>query len=132
MPKPSPRADRMRERMRSTWRSHPAITISGLVGVVGFMVSVWPAISWLSNHFETAEDARVMELRIRRDSAWTRVELMRQQTFVMRNRVNDCRGNPAKTKFEQQVCDTYEDDYKAAIKRFEEAQATALQITKEK
>lgn len=75
-----------------------------------------------------------MEARIFRTAAWDRVQMLRQETIVSRNRVNDCdvkRDNrdPMST-LERAACSQYADEFRAATRRHEDALRYAQSLSR--
>ena len=118
--------EKIHESFSTAWESHPIAAISGIVALIGALVSIWPAITWISGHFQTAEDARQMELRLHRETAALRVDAARQSQFAARNRVNDCNirrtsKDVVMSTLEQNACAQYDDDYRNATARLDDA-----------
>ncbi len=126
----------MHERIERTWRSHPVVTLSGLVAIVTIAAGIWPVVSYLAGHYVTTDEAHDMELRLRRETVSMRVQLTVNQQMVARNRKNDCdikrEAKEQMSPLERVACSQYDEDYRAATSRLEEAQKAAATTYREK
>lgn len=145
-PKAVPKAP-MHERMKEAWYQHPVAIVSGVLIFLGAAVSATPAIQWAVGYYQTSENAKAMEARLRaeleayktvkqRNDAWAKSQDLRRDTVLARNRVNDCNllkeRKSGLTPLEKNVCQQYDDELRLATSKFDKAQSDADSMSKDK
>lgn len=115
---------------------HPVVAWSTIAALAGFAVSIAPGVLWVSEHYQTVDDAKLHQSSDARTFAWLQVQGAKTEATVLRNRVNDCDIRAAKpppmSELEHTACGQYRQEFDEATRRFNDARNAAMAASKEK
>ena len=102
---------------------------------IGILTAVTPGVLWVKGYFQTAEDAKAIELRNARRDAWSSYGIARIESVMLRNRVNECDEKTAARSLrpiEVASCEQYRREFAEVAQRLRELQKEAIALGKEK
>lgn len=116
--KPAPKPARWQDRAVRSARAHPFVTWGTAASAVTVIAAIITGVLWVDGRYQLAEAAGAHERNHRQERAEILYQLARQESLILRNRLNDCASRVQRsTQADRQVCEQYRGEYREAERR---------------